>query len=208
MLPVGESFTFRTPYDQYRERDGQEAVVVRHYTENDDDHDITEVGPMYLIRFTGGEEIEAWPEEVETGATGGMNEYLRKHVHKGREVVEAVRDGVIVDMQDAENVSVTNEAAERLRLFVYANANRDGMNDEAGWMKDIDEALAAERRVAVEQERKRITDVNLPAIQQAERRATVERLRPVLIGLLNGRTEAERLLRIEVGQALDEEAAR
>jgi hypothetical protein len=56
----------------------------------------------------------------------------------------------------------TNEAAERLRLFVYANANRDGMNDEAGWMKDIDEALAAERRATVERIRERLKEAMRP----------------------------------------------
>jgi hypothetical protein len=65
MIPIGATFTFRTPYDQHRDRDGQQATVVRHYTEDDADHDITEVGPMYRIRFADGTEIEAWPEEVE-----------------------------------------------------------------------------------------------------------------------------------------------
>lgn len=64
LRPIGDSFTFTSPYDQHADRIGQQATVTRHYTEDDDQHDISEVGPMYGIRFADGTEIEAWPEEV------------------------------------------------------------------------------------------------------------------------------------------------
>ena len=53
---------FTTPYEQYKEREGQECEIVR-----EKDHatfDYEEVGAMYIIRFEDGEEIEAWPEEL------------------------------------------------------------------------------------------------------------------------------------------------
>lgn len=55
--------TFWTPYSQYEARAGQAFDVVRVITEADATHD-DEVLPMYVIRFTDGTEIEAWPEEV------------------------------------------------------------------------------------------------------------------------------------------------
>lgn len=70
LRPIGERFTFDTPFDQYAARRGQMAVVVAHYTEDDADHDISEVGPMYRVQFDDGAEIEAWPEEVEYTAAG------------------------------------------------------------------------------------------------------------------------------------------
>ena len=65
LRPIGERITFTSPYDQFAARIGQSATVVRHYTEDDAEHDISEVGPMYRIRFDDGTEIEAWPEEVD-----------------------------------------------------------------------------------------------------------------------------------------------
>lgn len=56
--------TFQSPYDQYRERIGQPFTLIREITEPDAGHD-AEVLPMYVIRFPDGEEIEAWPEEVD-----------------------------------------------------------------------------------------------------------------------------------------------
>lgn len=55
--------TFDSPYDQYAERRGQPFEVVCELTEADGID--TEVGPMYLIRFADGIEIQAWPEEVD-----------------------------------------------------------------------------------------------------------------------------------------------
>lgn len=54
---------FHTPYEQYADREGQEFELVRTITEPDATHD-AEVLPMYVIRFSDGVEIEAWPEEV------------------------------------------------------------------------------------------------------------------------------------------------
>lgn len=54
---------FKSPYEQYANRVGQEFELVRTITEPDATHD-AEVLPMYVIRFADGEEIEAWPEEV------------------------------------------------------------------------------------------------------------------------------------------------
>lgn len=55
--------TFRTPYDQHRDRTGQPFTVLQVIDTPDSDHD-AEVRPMYRIRFADGTEIEAWPEEV------------------------------------------------------------------------------------------------------------------------------------------------
>ena len=54
---------FSTPHEQYKEREGQTCVIVREITEPDDDHG-AEILPMYVIRFSDGVEIEAWPEEI------------------------------------------------------------------------------------------------------------------------------------------------
>jgi hypothetical protein len=48
--------TFTSPYPQYRDRIGQRFTVL---------HKISEVLPMYKIRFEDGHETSAWPEEVE-----------------------------------------------------------------------------------------------------------------------------------------------
>jgi hypothetical protein len=56
--------SFRTPYDQYRERQGQPFTILRTIDTPDDQHD-EEVLPMYEIQFTNdGAVIEAWPEEI------------------------------------------------------------------------------------------------------------------------------------------------
>jgi len=52
---------FKTPYDQYKEYDGQRCVVLRELTDQERD---PEVGTMYRIRFNDGQEIDAWPEEL------------------------------------------------------------------------------------------------------------------------------------------------
>jgi len=58
---------FTSPYEQYRERIGQNFTVLGVITEPDTTHDV-ECLPIYCIRFEDGTEIEAWPEEVEAGA--------------------------------------------------------------------------------------------------------------------------------------------
>lgn len=63
-IRVGMKGTFVSPYEQYAERNGQNYEVVKVFDEDDDEHDISEVGVMYRIRFDDGEEIEAWPEEL------------------------------------------------------------------------------------------------------------------------------------------------
>ena len=55
--------TFDSPYDQYTHRNGQEITIVGYIFETDAKHD-TEVLPMLRVKFSDGEIIEAWPEEV------------------------------------------------------------------------------------------------------------------------------------------------
>jgi hypothetical protein len=57
------TYTFRTPYEQYRNRDGESIEIVRKIETPDEEHD-EEVLPMYVVRFEDGTEIEAWPEEL------------------------------------------------------------------------------------------------------------------------------------------------
>jgi hypothetical protein len=57
------SGTFQSPYEAVADLNGKSFVFVRTISEPDDDHD-AEVLPMYVIRFSTGETIEAWPEEV------------------------------------------------------------------------------------------------------------------------------------------------
>lgn len=54
---------FRTPYDQYKEYNGQTCYVIRELndTENPDKKD---VGSLFLIKLNSGVEIIAWPEEI------------------------------------------------------------------------------------------------------------------------------------------------
>ena len=60
---AGTMARFESPYDQYRERNGQTIEIVRRIEEADAEHD-EEVLPMFIVRFEDGEEIEAWPEEI------------------------------------------------------------------------------------------------------------------------------------------------
>lgn len=62
--------TFTTPYEQYREREGQSFTVLRKITPEtmtkaDRREYFKEVLPMYKIRFADGFEASAWPDEVE-----------------------------------------------------------------------------------------------------------------------------------------------
>ena len=54
---------FNSPYDQYKDRNGQTFVIVRKITEEEEDYDF-ETLPVYIIRFQDGEEITAYPEEI------------------------------------------------------------------------------------------------------------------------------------------------
>ena len=65
--------TFHTPYEQFADRIGQKFTILREITEPDDTHD-AEVLPMYVIRFEDGHEIEAWPEEIDAGASTATEE--------------------------------------------------------------------------------------------------------------------------------------
>jgi hypothetical protein len=59
---------FQTPFQQYRERDGQPFTIVRKIEEPNSDYDAESL-PMYVIRFNDGEVIDAWPVEVEDPAS-------------------------------------------------------------------------------------------------------------------------------------------
>jgi len=48
----------------YPERSGQRVDIVRPY--GDDEIDLDEVGPMFLVRFADGLEIDAFGDELET----------------------------------------------------------------------------------------------------------------------------------------------
>lgn len=63
-LLVGDTGIFRSPYDQYRDRVGQHFEIIRVITRPESDVDLENL-PMYVIRFDDGDEIHAWPEEVE-----------------------------------------------------------------------------------------------------------------------------------------------
>lgn len=53
---------FFTPYEQYRHRDGEPCWLLG--LQDESKYDRAEVGDLYLIQFTDGEVIEAWPEEI------------------------------------------------------------------------------------------------------------------------------------------------
>lgn len=55
--------TFSTPYNQYKDREGQAFTLIRIIDKPDETHDI-DCLPMYVITFWDGVEIEAWPEEI------------------------------------------------------------------------------------------------------------------------------------------------
>ena len=62
---------FTTPFEQYREREGQRFTVLRkitqrNATEADRKEYDNEALPMYEIQFSDGFKTAAWPEEVET----------------------------------------------------------------------------------------------------------------------------------------------
>lgn len=55
--------TFKTPYDQYRERDGQRIEVIRELTEADGVDE--ECLPVFVALFPDGELLHVLPEEIE-----------------------------------------------------------------------------------------------------------------------------------------------
>ena len=52
---------FHSPYNQYRDRNGQSFEVLEPIMNDQKD---VEVGSMYKIKFQDGVEIDAWPEEI------------------------------------------------------------------------------------------------------------------------------------------------
>jgi hypothetical protein len=54
---------FQTQSQQYRKFNGRPFWVLKSITKPDEDHD-AEVLPLYLICFSEGQTIEAWPEEM------------------------------------------------------------------------------------------------------------------------------------------------
>ena len=53
---------FLSPYTQYQHFNGAECVITR--AMDPESYDCKDVGPMYMIRFINGEEIQAFPEEL------------------------------------------------------------------------------------------------------------------------------------------------
>lgn len=72
---VGAKGIFHTPYEQYKEKDGFPFEIVKVFDKDDNTHDISEVGIMYLIKFSNGEQIEAWPEELIINEGIDFNKY-------------------------------------------------------------------------------------------------------------------------------------
>jgi hypothetical protein len=54
--------TFKTPYTQYEQYQNEGCEVLGRVDPATYDADI--VGPLWCVRFSGGEVIEAWPEEL------------------------------------------------------------------------------------------------------------------------------------------------
>lgn len=54
---------FNSPYDQYKERNGQHCAIIRELNDQEKD---AEVGTMYKIKFQDGTIIDSWPEELQT----------------------------------------------------------------------------------------------------------------------------------------------
>ncbi len=68
-LNVGDRRVFQSPYEEFAARNGEICFVTKVFDKDDDEHDISEVGTMYAIQFErDGENIEAWPEELERAA--------------------------------------------------------------------------------------------------------------------------------------------
>lgn len=66
-ITTGQTFIFTSPYEQYADRIGQAATVVGEVDHSRLDHE--ETGPLYEVRFDDGTIIEAWPEEIDPGAS-------------------------------------------------------------------------------------------------------------------------------------------
>lgn len=54
---------FRTPFDQFKDRDGETVAVDSEITPGTEGFD-DEVLPMFRVHFADGFQIEAWPEEL------------------------------------------------------------------------------------------------------------------------------------------------
>lgn len=63
MMSNNTKKTFQSSYDQHKDRIGQEFEIIHRIDTPDSTHD-EECLPMYVIKFSDGKVIEAWPEEV------------------------------------------------------------------------------------------------------------------------------------------------
>jgi hypothetical protein len=70
-IASGQEFVFSSPYEEYSERVGQRAVVVREVDHSELDFD--EVGAQWIVRFDDGAELTVWPEEIDSSLIlGGL----------------------------------------------------------------------------------------------------------------------------------------
>lgn len=60
---VPDTGVFESPYDQLREHNGKPYTLVGQLPF--EDYDFDDCGPLFLIRFEDGTEVEAWPEELQ-----------------------------------------------------------------------------------------------------------------------------------------------
>ena len=56
---------FKSPYEQYAHKNGQSFEILGEVPR--ETIDFNEVGSMFHIKFSSGERIEAWPEEIYKG---------------------------------------------------------------------------------------------------------------------------------------------
>ena len=54
---------FTSPFVQYAEHNGKEFEIIRELSD-EENPDKEEVGSMFRVKFSTGEEIDAWPEEI------------------------------------------------------------------------------------------------------------------------------------------------
>ena len=66
---------FYTPFEEYRERNGQEFKLLRELSDMERD---PEVGVMWKIRFNDGVVIDAWGDEVDGTYEHDYKEYISK----------------------------------------------------------------------------------------------------------------------------------
>ncbi len=106
---------FTTPFTQHSNHIGKEFIVVKRLPDAEPVDEGVEGEDMWLIRFEGGIEIEAWGHEVCLLYEEDTREAVRQRVLKAigdKDAPEGALDELVTDCKCAEASSINNDGFE------------------------------------------------------------------------------------------------